>query len=50
MEELKEVKTDLSKKTKNFPKCIHEFITDLIDIHPERSQIITYCVKCNLVE
>jgi hypothetical protein len=26
--------------------CSHEFITDLIDINPERSQNITYCRIC----
>jgi hypothetical protein len=26
--------------------CKHEYITDLIDTDPERSQTITYCVFC----
>lgn len=29
--------------------CIHSIITDLIDITAERSQIIHYCEKCNLI-
>jgi len=27
-------------------KCKHEYITDMIDTHPERSQMITYCIFC----
>ena len=26
--------------------CQHEFISDDIDLTPERSQRITYCTKC----
>lgn len=26
--------------------CNHEFVTDMIDIHPERSQNITFCKIC----
>lgn len=26
--------------------CKHEYITDLIDIDPEKSQVITYCIHC----
>ena len=26
--------------------CSHEWVTDLIDITPDRSQMICYCVKC----
>jgi len=26
--------------------CNHEFVNDMIDITPERSQYITYCIKC----
>jgi hypothetical protein len=26
--------------------CNHEYITDTIDINPEKSQTITYCVFC----
>lgn len=28
------------------PECKHEYITDTIDITPEKSQQITYCVFC----
>jgi uncharacterized protein YutD len=27
--------------------CKHEYVYDLIDIDPEKSQIIEYCRKCN---
>ena len=28
------------------PECKHEYVTDTIDITPEKSQQITYCVFC----
>jgi|LakMenE18May11ns_1017448.scaffolds.fasta_scaffold9771424_2 hypothetical protein len=31
-------------KIKNL--CVHEYVNDEIDIDPERSQSITYCVIC----
>jgi len=30
--------------------CDHEWIKDFIDIDPEKSQIICYCVKCELTK
>jgi hypothetical protein len=30
--------------------CQHEWIKDLIDIDPEKSQMICYCVKCELTK
>jgi hypothetical protein len=30
--------------------CIHEFIDDLIDINPDRSQHICYCHKCEYIK
>ncbi len=39
-------KLDLCRKNiKNI--CKHQYVNDLIDIDPERSQYITYCVICN---
>lgn len=29
--------------------CVHEIITDLIDIDPEKSMHIKYCEKCDTV-
>lgn len=26
--------------------CVHEYVTDLIDVSPERSETITYCSIC----
>ena len=26
--------------------CKHKYITDMVDIHVEKSQIITYCIFC----
>ena len=31
---------------KIFQLCAHEFVTDMIDINPERSQNITFCRIC----
>jgi hypothetical protein len=30
--------------------CNHIFIIDLIDINPDKSQIIKYCTKCYLID
>ena len=30
--------------------CEHEWITDLIDIHPDKSQIICYCIRCEVTK
>lgn len=27
-------------------ECIHEFVRDLIDITPDKSMEITYCILC----
>ena len=28
------------------PSCVHEYVEDLIDIDPDRSQTIYYCIHC----
>ena len=33
-------------RMKQIHDCNHEYITDTIDINPEKSQTITYCVFC----
>lgn len=33
-------------RMKQIHSCNHEYITDTIDINPEKSQTITYCVFC----
>jgi hypothetical protein len=40
--------TDLEYHIKN--KCEHEWVNDLIDIDPDRSQQICYCVKCEITK
>lgn len=30
--------------------CVHEWIKDLIDIDPDRSQQITYCKHCEVTK
>lgn len=30
--------------------CIHEWIYDLIDISPDKSETICYCCKCELTK
>lgn len=39
-------KNDNNSKSKCKIICHHEFITDDIDLTPERSQRIVYCTKC----
>jgi len=31
-------------------KCKHEYITDMIDTHAEKSQMITYCIFCETMK
>jgi hypothetical protein len=47
MDEKGEIEKEIPKCN---PKCIHEFVTDLIDIDPDRSQMIQYCIKCHIIE
>jgi len=47
----KKMKMDNNKKDNNSKSkckiiCRHKFITDDIDLTPERSQRIVYCTKC----
>jgi hypothetical protein len=37
---------DLRKKICTIEECVHEKVNDYIDISPELSQKITYCIKC----
>ena len=37
-------------KDKLIPICIHEWTTDYIDICPESSQKICYCIKCEVTK
>jgi hypothetical protein len=43
-----------TKKTNNEEKqnnlCNHEFVKDMIDITPEKSMNICYCVKCGFTQ
>jgi hypothetical protein len=43
----KNKKLKLEKPTST---CNHIFIIDLVDINPERSQIIKYCTKCYTID
>ena len=44
----------LTQKCKNgiicIHECIHEWINDYIDICPESSQQICYCIKCEVTK
>lgn len=40
------LKINIQDKIKNM--CNHEWINDTIDINPDRSQNICYCVKCEV--
>ena len=33
-----------------YEKCEHNFITDIIDINPEKEQTICYCTICELTK
>jgi hypothetical protein len=35
-----------NKQISHLQNCKHEYITDMIDIDPEKSQMITYCIHC----
>lgn len=35
-----------NKQNSHLQKCKHEYITDMIDTDPEKSQMITYCIHC----
>jgi hypothetical protein len=44
---------DIEKKccqNKEDKSCQHEFIHDLIEIDPDRSEMIWYCVKCYITQ
>jgi hypothetical protein len=44
----KDTQTNVRNKTKN--NCEHEWVKDLIDIDPDRSKEICYCIKCELTK
>ena len=39
-------KTSCINKDNNNCSCVHEFVRDLIDITPDKSMEITYCILC----
>lgn len=45
---LETLKLYIKNKLEN--KCQHEWVKDLIDIDPDRSQHICYCVKCEVTK
>jgi hypothetical protein len=36
----------INKKNHNNSNCLHQFERDLIDINPDKSMEITYCILC----
>lgn len=42
------LKTYIQYKLDN--KCTHEWVNDTIDIDPDRSQDICYCIKCEVTK
>lgn len=45
-----EVVTNKNIKDKLNSICVHEWIEDYIDITPELSQNICYCIKCEVTK
>ena len=43
-------KTELLAELRNYcrKECSHQWVTDYIDIDPEKSEKIMYCKKCEL--
>ena len=46
IEKLELIKENIELKLQNL--CNHEWVEDLIDINPEKSKYICYCVKCEV--
>ncbi len=48
LKKINEIKTKYNKIAQTI--CIHDFCKDYIDISPERSQTIEYCLKCGFTK
>ncbi len=48
VEEASTIKNIIKEKLNNI--CVHKWTTDYIDISPELSQKICYCVKCEVTK
>ena len=48
IDKLKNLKNYIKNKINN--KCEHEWVNDTIDIDPDRSEEICYCVKCEVTK
>jgi hypothetical protein len=46
--DLEKLQNSIKDKIKN--KCEHDWVNDTIDIDPDRSQNICYCVKCEITK
>jgi hypothetical protein len=44
------IETPIVNKNMIVVICVHEWIEDYIDICPETSKKICYCVKCNVTK
>jgi len=48
IEDLESLKSYLEEKIQSM--CVHDWVEDLIDIDPDRSQYICYCSKCEITK
>lgn len=48
IDDLESLKSYLEEKIQSI--CVHDWVEDLIDIDPDRSQYICYCSKCEITK
>jgi len=50
LKDLLQIIVEFNDKVANelYQNCSHDFVNDMVDIDPDRSEEITYCSKCDL--